>query len=512
MSNTRRFIGNTLWGLIRLPVTALVQLALIAYFLRTIGVELFGLWVLLQTFSVVGGLVSLTDFGLQDAVVRYLTSFRSSGNRDSYRRLLVSAFLVFTGLGLATAAALYAAVSWLTGSVFEIPIALQATAHEAFALYAISVAAGFPALILKAFFRSQEDFRHLELWEVLRSLSFACLAAMLIALKATLIMVVAADVTVMLVLPVLFALFCYRWYPDWFTLDPRIFSTASLRGIRTMSLLVFANRLLGVVYRRSPQILIGIFLSPAHVAAFAVSQRLPNAVKQVQGALNSALLPTAIRLLTENKQASIRYAILRGTRYSFVLFLPGLIYLFIHAEAVLSVWLGQEFAGYGPFLRAFLALQAMELLVSFGASACVVTRQFRLLLVPSLIVPLVFFSVTLGLGLESDIRPVIIGLAVSGAILFPWQLCIILTTNGIAFRDYINVVLLKPVLLFGTIAVAFSYLLAWAMPPNNLWLIIFEGFVLYGVQLVVLFLLGLMPEERKQLLKFGRTLGVSLRA
>src|SRR5207244_421661 len=67
-----RLARNTAANVVGLGVSIAVTLVMTPFLIRTLGRESYGLWVLVMSFSVLLGFLSLLDLGIQSSVVRFV--------------------------------------------------------------------------------------------------------------------------------------------------------------------------------------------------------------------------------------------------------------------------------------------------------------------------------------------------------------------------------------------------------------------------------------------------------
>src|SRR5688572_13294473 len=85
------------------------------FILRQLGATVYGLWALISSVVAYG---SLLDFGIWGAIIKYVAQYRAQGEIEEARRLISTAVLLYTLLGLA-AVALAAAVAPLFPVLFN---------------------------------------------------------------------------------------------------------------------------------------------------------------------------------------------------------------------------------------------------------------------------------------------------------------------------------------------------------------------------------------------------------
>ena len=92
-------------------------------FIRTLGEDAFGIWVLISTLVGMGGVVS---FGFGEATVRFVSKALSERDTDRIRRVVETSLTLYALTGVAFAGAVYLLAPWLATQAFELSPELQA--------------------------------------------------------------------------------------------------------------------------------------------------------------------------------------------------------------------------------------------------------------------------------------------------------------------------------------------------------------------------------------------------
>ena len=117
------------------------------------------------------------------------------------------------------------------------------------------------------------------------------------------------------------------------------------------------------------RVILGAFRSPGQVGLYEGPLRAHNLLYALGGALAVPTVPTASRYVAEGDERRLRELVLRGSRYTLVLFVPVCVALMALAEPLLRAWLGDR---YGDGATALTILVSYWLL--YGA--LVVTPGF----------------------------------------------------------------------------------------------------------------------------------------
>src|SRR5207237_2919682 len=107
------------------------------FLIRTLGRESYGLWVLVMSFSVLLGFLSLLDLGIQSSVVRFVAEHNASENKQQLIDVFRTALAVYLVIGAAAGVgiALFARLGLL--SIFQVSPSLAPAGQQMLYLMAL---------------------------------------------------------------------------------------------------------------------------------------------------------------------------------------------------------------------------------------------------------------------------------------------------------------------------------------------------------------------------------------
>lgn len=443
----RGLVRNTGFSLLQQIVAMALAVLLVPFLLWRLGTEKYGLWLTLQIFSILG-LIFLAELGFQGAIVRYLVRFHAEGDAPAFRRLLVTAFVLFTAIGAVCSTAVFVFANAAFVDVFAIPLEYAHEMRLALSVYALSLLIGFPGLVLKAFFAGIQDVATVKIWEMLDRVVFTLAVAGLLFFSDRLLHMVLVEQATMLGLFAIFAVLARRRSRDWFSINPRYANFESLRGVTGLSGMVFATSISNQVYIKAPEAIVGASLGPVALAHYQIATRIPRVLKSLQGALNASVLPYVAGLDDQSAsslQAKRRFALL-GLRWNYVLFVPIGVFVAMFAPDILRLWVGREFAFLGTFVALYVLWQLSSVVVGFGNATLTRTEHFRRLVWQNLLVNALFLASMIAFLDRFGLTAVFVALLVSGMASSAVVLAASRKANGFTYREFARHVVLGPIL------------------------------------------------------------------
>ena len=492
------FVKNTLLSMAYQIISILSAFFLLPYMIWRLGDEVYGLWMILKIFSI-GGYLSLAGIGFEGSIVRYLTKFHVEENAEEFKKLFFSGFTLFLAIGALCCLAVLVFNKYLFLSAFDIADTHASEMQSCLVIYACALLYQFPALALKAYYTSIQDFFRLKLWETLNVVLFFLLIVTIMFFDNNLLTIVCVETAVYFILFVIFLCLPVGDGKKFYSLSVQYFSLKSLKNVSGMTYYLFFNKISGIVYNKTPQIIIGCFLTSNFMTYYAIISRVPRAIKALQGMINAAVLPVAVSFETLNYRDKMKTLFLRGTRYSFLFLTPIVVFMVIYAEDFLRLWIGRDYTFLAPLFRGYVIWQYVTLLVAFGSSMYTKKEHFKKLLPYTILANIIFLCSSIMLVKRLELWSILIGLLLSGFIGINIKIKLIHKINGFSFRAFFDYILKVPV-IYGLLFCAAILLLLKAYAPFDhiFWLIIY-AVVMYVSYMVFVYRFGLFDFEKREI-------------
>jgi O-antigen/teichoic acid export membrane protein len=324
-------------------VVSLTGFAVTAFLIGRLGADAFGAWVLIAALLAYS---SILDFGVGLTVMRFVAEVAHLPGRDDANRIISTALVVFSCVGLVVFAA---------GVTFAPQVAdlFGLSAHErgefidAFRISCAALAVTFPSAVWTAVLQGLHDFGRLNMWMSGQALLVAAGQVAVVALGHGLValaLVGAAGSVALLV--------AKRWTARTHGIrtSPRGFDMPTLRRIVAVSSWVFLLNVSGRLILETDAILIGVILGPAAVAAYQVALGPATAVRKTADQFNAVSLTAAASLRAQDDRARLRALLTEATRAVICVFLPCMALLAAWGDELLRLWVGEEFTSSYPTL------------------------------------------------------------------------------------------------------------------------------------------------------------------
>lgn len=365
-----RITRNIAWSYAQWSISIIGPLITIPFYVRLLGHELYGQWLVILSLTSYLGLASL---GMGQTVANRIAEAAARGQRDAVGEIVSTGFFCYAAIGITLAAALCAMAPWLGRHYFN----HSSAAIEAFALYAGLSALSFPLKVhqmtLRGFQRVDRE-RAIETGAAAARIALT-IAALTAGLKlatvalinggATLIAAAVAGVKAVALDPA-------AWpRPDRFSL--RLLREMVKPSAAFLSLQVGLALIMGI-----DNLVIGYALGASEVTRYAVSMRLMWMSAGLFSAAIGALTPTVTASHALDRGDLIARGFLLSTRAGVFYAAAGAALLWLVGPAFIRLWAGPGVLPDRATYSLQIAFFALTVWVSPAATVLwATTRHYR---------------------------------------------------------------------------------------------------------------------------------------
>lgn len=319
------------------------------WMIRQIGQADYGL------FTLIGAFLSyfVMDFGLGNAIARFISKYRAEGRDEAIGELLGLTTKLYLAIDLCILV-LLVVLYFFIGNIF-----IKLTPLEIEKLKVLFCIAGFfsvvsfPFLSLNSILIAYEQFFVLKLCDLLNKVLTICLMVMALLAGYQLYALIVVNVLVGLAIIIVKLVYLRKKFPLKISLS--YFDLDLLRQLFAFSAWItvvgIAQRLLINI---TPTIL-GIFSGSDQIAVFAIGSTIEGYTWMFASALGGLFLPRVSRLVSADNRVEVGRLMIRVGRIQ--LFVVGLIIIgFVTlGRQFISLWLGEDFR-QSYFVVLFLIL------------------------------------------------------------------------------------------------------------------------------------------------------------
>jgi len=446
---------------------------LLPFSLHHLGIEQYGVWLLITSFT---GYLSLLVLGVPMASVRFITHDASTGDHLAMNRTIATCAGMYLLIGLGSLL-IGLAMVLIFNTVYVIPAGIRHSAQLAYVVVVATTSISFIAQLPHGILASHHEFVRrnvvLTVMIIIRlvlTISFLVLMPSLTALAFALMLPVVVESAIMWIV-------LKRRYPE-VRLDLRLFDWAKMRQIFSFSVFVLILNIGIQLSFQTDSLVIGKMLDVGQIPYYSVANTIMVYAMQFVIGIAAVVMPMATHMHTRGETEELRRLFFKWSKIVLSLSLFGCLYLIVYGPALIRVWIGEGFERESGTILQVLMLSAMAFLPVRGVAlpvlmgigkpgkatiAFLATGVLNLVLSIALAHPYGLLGVAIGTAIPNVIFGVVL---------------LVICARELDFRvsDYLSRVVWMPVL--GALPVA--AVLVWSHHSfNRLHLtgILFAGFV-----------------------------------
>jgi O-antigen/teichoic acid export membrane protein len=330
----RQSARNASWSTLDYLVLPVLLLVILPFLVLKLGSDHFGIWMLVNALT---GLTGVFQFGLSDATIKYVASYRVREDWQSVQRIVRSTLSVYGLLGLLTAALIYVIAPVLGHHAFKIETAQQTLAISAIRLGGIAMAIRFVNSVFTAAVQGCERYdlaaRVTIPTKALSMLAVVSVAAFGLGILAMLWATVLVSIGSALVM----AFVAKRLIPGlivWPALD-----RSALREVFGFGLYSWLQSISSSVFAVADVFLVGALLGTTAVTYYSVCQRLAAQIHALPAAGSSFLFPLSSAIAEQRNVNRMRVVYSRASNTVTAIAVTTGVPMMLFAQSILTHWM-----------------------------------------------------------------------------------------------------------------------------------------------------------------------------
>jgi O-antigen/teichoic acid export membrane protein len=497
-NRTSRFVSNVMWGLLGVGVNLAIGLCLSPLIVRRLGIEQYGVWVLL--FSAADYL-RILDFGFRSSVVNACARLRTRGDWDGINQTLTTALAYF----FAGSAGCWILAVLCRGPVvatFNVAAPMQATALTLVGIVAATVSVRLMFAPITAV---------LEAFERFDLLNRAYIAGLILRATGSLGVLLAGRGLIELACVVLLVqVFEAAWN---ITSVHRILPTfrPSFDHIRfdtlkrlsrygRYSALMAAADLMSL---HGAITLLGAIRGPGDVAAYALPFRLLYYIAEVMSKVSGVTASATAALDEAGHRERVWRLAIETNRHCFAFFMPVGLFMAVYGTPLLRVWVSPEVAVQsGPLIPVLLIMFVFAVAGQYNSGAVLIGQgkhsSYAYLILTEVVLTVVGLLVFAPeYGALAAAWVVSLAFLASRGFALAFVLC---KRNGFPFWHYLGAIYGRG-LLSAALVMPLALVLRGVWPGNNWPELLLAAACITGGYYAVAYVIVLHPNERAAMLQ-----------
>lgn len=323
------------WG--GLAVNIAVGFFLSPFILHHLGDDAFGLWVLIFSLT---GYYGIFDLGIRSSLVRYVSKFQATGDKEELAQLVNTSLFTYTCIGLILLVPTFLG-SFYVDRLFHVPPAFLGEARILFLMVGASLALGFPLGISGGILEGLQRFYLLNWTNIVATLFRAVLIIYALRHGLGLLTVALITVAIPLVGSAVRSLIVhylltipYGW---------KYVSRASLRHVASYGSITFMIIVSGRLRFKTDAVIIGSFLSAGAITFFTIGGRLVDYATDTVASLAQIFTPMSSHFHAIGDFAQLRKIFVAGNRACAFVTFPLTVTLVVMGKSIIEAWVGPRY-------------------------------------------------------------------------------------------------------------------------------------------------------------------------
>jgi O-antigen/teichoic acid export membrane protein len=350
-----------------LAVNVMVGIFLAPFILHHLGDAAFGIWVLI--FSVTG-YYGLFDLGIRSSIIRYVSKYTATGERDKLTRFVNTSLFTYTCIGVVSMA-LTTLLSSYVESMFHIPSGMHTQARLLLLMVGTAVSVGFPLGVFGGMLEGLQRFYLLYWTSIASTLARAALIVYFLNRGYGLLTVALITAGLPIISSIARAMIVFRVCPV--PLGPKYVDRDSFRHMASYGGSTFLILVAGRLRFRTDELVLGAMMSTVAVTYFNIGARIVDYAQEFVSSLAQVFVPMSSQSEATGNLDRVRKIYIAGNRVCAFLTFPITAILIVLGKHIIRIWVGARYIPHSyPVLVimmagfAFMLMQAVSTRVLFG--------------------------------------------------------------------------------------------------------------------------------------------------
>jgi len=339
-----------------LAINVAVGIFLSPFILHRLGDAAFGVWVLI--FSVTG-YYGLFDLGIRSSVVRYVSKYTATDDREKLAQFVNTALFTYSCLGVVSMV-LTALLSSYVERVFKVPSDMHSQVRLLLLMVGASVSLSFPLGVVGGMLEGLQRFYILNWTSIGSTLARAALIVYFLNRRYGLLTVALITVILPIFSSIFRAIIVFRLCP--MPLGLKYVDRASFRHMANYGSTTFIMLVAGRLRFRTDAIVLGTMMSAVAVTWFNIGSRIVDYAQEFVSSLAQVFVPMSSQSEATGNLDRVRKIYIAGNRACAFLILPITAILILLGKHIIRIWMGARYIPHSyPVLVVMIIPYALML-------------------------------------------------------------------------------------------------------------------------------------------------------
>jgi O-antigen/teichoic acid export membrane protein len=465
-----------------LGVNVIVGIFISPFILHRLGDSAYGIWVLI--FSITG-YYGLFDLGIRTSIVRYVSSFTATGEKDELAKVINTGLFSYSCIGIVSLLVTLMACSFID-HFFRIPVEFRTTARWLLLMVGTSVALGFPMGMFGGVLEGLQRFYVVNWTSIASSLLRAVLIIVVLTHGYGLLMVALVTVSMPFAGSLVRTAVALRLLKVQF--GRNYLNRATFRLMANYSGVTMIVIIAGRLRFQTDEIVIGTMMTASAITYFSIGARIVDYASEVVSSLAQIFIPMSSHSHARGEMDHLRKIMIAGNRACAFVILPITAILIILGKSVIEAWVGARYIEQSyPVLIILIIPFTLMLAQSASGRILFGTSQHKMFAIVALIEGVANLVLSILLvrpyGIIGDALGTAIPLTCNMVFFMPGHTC---RKLGISIPTFLREAYTLPLLACAPMVVVLLLMRTWFVAHGYVQLItqMLAGGVVYGAALL----------------------------
>ena len=332
---------GTILGYLEIVIRVLIAFFYTPIMLRLMGNSEYGLYSLVSS---VTAYLSVLDMGFGNAIVRYVSKYKSTGDKKSENKINGMFLILYSIIGLIT---IIIGLIILAKIDKLFPALTPEELKKAKIIMMIlvgTIAVSFPLGIFDSYVVSSEKFQFLKILNILKEISIPAVMLPLLFMGYKAIALVIVTCTFNILYHVFTMIYSFKKLDMHISINAKEFDFELLKNIYSYSFFVFLGLIVDTVFNNTDQVILGSVCGTTAVSIYSVASKITQINTSCSTTISGLFLPKITKMLKDkDKKKKISDVFIKVSRiqiYIMVLIASGFV---TFGRQFINLWVGKEY-------------------------------------------------------------------------------------------------------------------------------------------------------------------------
>lgn len=340
---------------ITILLTNVIGLVMTPFILSHLGKAEYGIYL---TIGALVGTISLLDFGLNNAVVRFVAKYRAENDKKGEENFLATTMLIYLLISSLVVIIGIVFYTYLDSYFTKMSLEEIKIAKVIFGIFIFNLAVGLPGGALTGICNGYEDFVFPKTLNIVRYLLRSVTVAAILLLGGKAIALVIVDSVFNLLIILITGYYVTRKLHVKIKLHS--FSFKYIKQIFSYSVWIFVFALVSIFQWKAGHWVLGRISTPAVLSIYGIGITLGTYYGAFSSAISSVFLPRATKMSVDNASGEeLTDMMIKIGRLSFIILMFILTAFILFGKQFVFLWVGGELGVDGSYQTWVIAILIM---------------------------------------------------------------------------------------------------------------------------------------------------------